>query len=68
MHLHTFLNLITSLLKSWELGLYFKNTKKKEFYFLLVFEIMNLYVRHILILNENIVCFIFILTLEWLDF
>jgi hypothetical protein len=42
----------------------FQKYQKKEFYFLLVFEIMNLYVRHILILNENIVCFIFILTLE----
>jgi len=63
MHLHIFLNLITSLLKSQELGLYSK-IPKKEFYFLLVFGIMNLYVRHILILNKNIVCFIFILTLE----
>jgi hypothetical protein len=28
MYLHVFLDLITSLLKSFELGLYFKNTKK----------------------------------------
>jgi hypothetical protein len=28
---------------------------QKKIYFLLVFGIMNLYVKHILILNENIV-------------
>jgi hypothetical protein len=39
------LDLITSLLKSWELGLYFKN--KKIFCFFLICGIMNLYVRYI---------------------
>jgi hypothetical protein len=41
-----FFDLITSLLKPWELGLYFQNTKN-YFVFLLVSKIMNLYARHI---------------------
>jgi len=38
------LALITSLLETWELGQYLKNSKK-IFCFLLVFGITNLYVR-----------------------
>jgi hypothetical protein len=40
------LALITGLLKSQELGQYFKKTPKKAFYFLLISGIMNLYVKH----------------------
>ena len=47
MCLHAFWDLITSLLKPYELGLYLKNTKKL-FCFLLVFGIINLYIRRIL--------------------
>jgi len=39
------LALITSLLKSQELGQYFKKTPKKIFCFLLISEITNLYVK-----------------------
>jgi transcriptional antiterminator len=39
------LNLITNLLKSWELGLYFKN--EKIFCFCLIHEIINLYMKYI---------------------
>jgi hypothetical protein len=42
--LYIFLDLITSLLNPWELGIHFK----KLFFFLLIYEIMNLYVRFIL--------------------
>jgi uncharacterized protein YqgQ len=42
------LDLITSLLKSWEFGQYLK---KKLFCFFLICEITNLYVRHILDIN-----------------
>jgi hypothetical protein len=44
MYLHVFLDLITSLLKPFELDLYFKNT---NFFFQLVYVIMNLYIIHI---------------------
>jgi hypothetical protein len=39
------LALITSLLKSWELGQYFKKNPKKLFCFLLISRITNLYVK-----------------------
>jgi hypothetical protein len=39
------LALITSLLKSREIGQYFKNSKKKLFYFLLISGVTTLYVR-----------------------
>jgi len=43
-----FLALITSLLKLWELGKYFKkNTKKHILFFSFSIWIMNLYVKHI---------------------
>jgi len=41
------LALITSLLKSWELGQYFKNSKKNLFCFLLISEVMILYRRSV---------------------
>jgi hypothetical protein len=41
------MDLITSLIKSWGLGLNFKNTKKPNCLFLIL-KIMNLYVRCIL--------------------
>jgi hypothetical protein len=57
------LALITSLLKSWELGQYFKNIQK-SILFSLVSGIMNLYVKYILDI-KNIVL---LLMLEWLGF
>jgi hypothetical protein len=42
--LHVFLDLKTSLLKIRELDLHFKNIKKIIF-FLLIYRIMNLYIR-----------------------
>jgi hypothetical protein len=50
------LALITSLLKSWELGQYFKNTQK-NILFSLESGITNLYVKYILNI-KNIVLFI----------
>ena len=50
------LALITNVLEPWELDKYFKNSKK-IFYFLLVYEIMNLYVKRILDF-EKVVYFI----------
>jgi hypothetical protein len=40
------LALITSLLEPWELGQYLKKNPKKNFCFLLISGIMNLYVKH----------------------
>ena len=45
------LALITSLLEPWELGQYFKKNQK-NICFLLVFGIMNLYVKHILVIKK----------------
>jgi len=41
------LALITSLLKLWELGQYFKKNLKNQICFLLILRITLLYVRHI---------------------
>jgi hypothetical protein len=42
------LALVTSLLKSRELGQYFKKNSKKNIFFVLMFGITNLYIKHIL--------------------
>ena len=57
------LALITSLLKSRELGQYFKKSKK-IFYFVLVSGIMNLYVKCI----PDIKKLVLLLMLGWLGF
>jgi hypothetical protein len=57
------LALITSLLKSRELGQYFKNTQK-IFCFLLISGITNLYVKRPLYIKKVV----FLLTLERLGF
>jgi uncharacterized membrane protein YfhO len=55
--------LITSLLKSWELGQYFKNSKIIIlFCFVLILRISLLYVRRTLDIKR----IVFLLTLEWL--
>jgi len=58
------LALITSLLKSRELGQYFKKNPKKFLYFLLISGIANLYVKR----TPDIKKVVFFFTLEWLGF
>jgi hypothetical protein len=60
------LALITNLLKSWELGKYFKNTQKIFCFFSFSIWIMNLYVKHIPDIKKEVP--FFLLTLEQLGF